>query len=117
MELKKNPRADIRRYSGIFFAFGRALASALMWAAIEYKQYDKREKFDYVMDVDDQLEEEVPMTEQIKTPPPPAPTLAAPENNHVVEDEDEVEEIVIESTETNQQEFVEIEEIVEVEVP
>jgi len=118
MELKKNPKSDIGRNSGIYFALGLAVASALMWAAIEYKQYDKVEKFDYVMDVDDQLEEDVPMTQQLKTPPPPPPPPAAPEIIQVVEDEEEVEETVIESTETNQnEEIVEVEEIVEAEIP
>src|SRR5690606_6956311 len=98
-------------------AFGLGVASALMWAAIEYKQYDKKEAFEYVMDVDDQLEEEVPMTEQLKTPPPPPPPPAAPEIIQAVEDEEEVEETIIESTETNQDEIVEVEELVEVEVP
>ena len=51
------------------------------------------------------LDEEVPMTEQIKTPPPPPPP-AAPEVIEVVEDEEEVEETVIESTETSQEEEI-----------
>ncbi len=116
MELKKNPKADIRKHSGLFFAIGLALITGITWAAMEYKKYDKVEKFDYVMDVDEQLEEEVPMTEQLKTPPPPPPP-AAPEVIEVVEDEEEVEETIIESTETNQDEVVEVEDIVEVEVP
>ena len=65
------------------------------------------------MNVEDQLDEEVPMTEQIKTPPPPPPP-AAPEVIEVVEDEEEVEETVIESTETSQEE--EVMEVEEVEV-
>jgi protein TonB len=75
------------------------------------------------MNVDDLLDEEVPMTEQLKTPPPPPPP-AAPEIIEVVEDEEEVEETVIESTESNEEEEVmevddvEVEEIDEdVDVP
>ena len=45
-------------------------------------------------------EEDIPITEQLKTPPPPPPP--APEVIEVVEDEEEVEETVIESTETDQ---------------
>ena len=63
------------------------------------------------MNVDDDLDEEVPMTEQIKTPPPPPPP-AAPEIIEVVEDEEEVEETVIESTETSQEEeIIEVEDV------
>ncbi|MCH1595904.1 MAG: energy transducer TonB, partial [Flavobacteriaceae bacterium] len=67
--------------------------------------------YDISLNVEDQLDEEVPMTEQIKTPPPPPPP-AAPEVIEVVEDEEEVEETIIESTETSQEEeVIEIEEV------
>ena len=69
-------------------------------------------------------EEEVPITEQIKTPPPPPPPPAAPEVIEIVEDEAEIEETVIESTETDEEEEIfevediEVEEIEEeIEVP
>ena len=78
---------------------------------MEWKKYDKANNYDISMNVEDQLDEEVPMTEQIKTPPPPPPP-AAPEVIEVVEDEEEVEETVIESTETSQEEeVIEIEEV------
>jgi protein TonB len=64
--------------------------------------------------VSDELEEEIPITQQITPPPPPPPPPPAPEVIEVVEDEDEVEETIIESTETNQEEeIVKIEEIEE----
>ncbi|EIJ38723.1 energy transducer TonB [Galbibacter orientalis] len=117
MEPKKNPKADLTRNSGLYFAIGLAIISFVCWQAIEWKKYDKVEAFNYTMDVDEQLEEEVPLTEQIKTPPPPPPP-AAPEVIEVVEDEEEVEETVIESTETTQEEEIaEVEDIVEVEEP
>jgi protein TonB len=55
-------------------------------------------------------DEDIPITEQLKTPPPPPPPPPAPEVIEVVEDEEEVEETVIESTETDQDEII-IEEI------
>ena len=61
------------------------------------------------LNVEDEDDEEVPITEQIKTPPPPPPP--APEVIEIVEDEKEVEEMVIESTETNQEEIVEVDDI------
>ena len=51
----------------------------------------------------------MPITEQLKTPPPPPPSPPAPEVIEIVEEEEEVEETVIESTETDQEEIVEIE--------
>ncbi|MDX1769740.1 MAG: energy transducer TonB, partial [Arenibacter troitsensis] len=113
MQLKKNPKADLTRNSGLYFVIGLVLVMALTYIAFEWKTYDDDNNFDYTMNVEDTLDEEVPMTEQIKTPPPPPPP-AAPEIIEVVEDEEEVEETVIESTETSQEE--EVIEVADVEV-
>lgn len=115
MEPKKNPKADLTKNSGLYFAIGLLLVLCFAWYAIEHKTYDKTEKLDYTMQVDAMEEEEVIQTQQVKTPPPPPPP-AAPEVIEVVENEEEVEETVIESTETDQEEeIVEVEEIEEVE--
>ena len=113
MEPKKNPKADLTRNSGVYFVIGLAVVMFLVWRGLEWKTYDDDGNFDYTLNVEDELDEEVPMTEQIKTPPPPPPP-AAPEVIEVVEDEEEVEETVIESTETSQEE--EVMEIDDVEV-
>jgi len=111
MELKKNPKADVGRNSGLYFVIGLFLVMLLTFVAFEWKTYDETNDYDISMNVEDDLDEEVPMTEQIKTPPPPPPP-AAPEIIEVVEDEEEVEETVIESTETSQEEeIVEIEDV------
>ncbi|WP_339712275.1 energy transducer TonB [uncultured Kriegella sp.] len=111
MEPKKNPKADIGRNSGLYFVVGLTLTMLLVYGALEWKTYDKTNDYDISMNVDDDLDEEVPMTEQIKTPPPPPPP-AAPEIIEVVEDEEEVEETVIESTETSQEEeIIEVEDV------
>tara|TARA_R110000868_G_scaffold102146_7_gene281373 strand:+ start:36708 stop:37427 length:720 start_codon:yes stop_codon:yes gene_type:complete len=111
MELKKNPKADISRNSGLFFVGGLALVMFLTWQALEYKKYDDVTNYDISQNVDDLLDEEVPMTEQIKTPPPPPPP-AAPEIIEVVEDEADVPETVIKDTESNEDEVVaEVEDI------
>lgn len=111
MELKKNPKADINQNSGLYFVIGLAVVMLVVWRALEYKKYDKTNDYDIALNVEDQLDEEVPMTEQLKTPPPPPPP-AAPEVIEVVEDEEEVEETVIESTETSQEEeVIEIEDV------
>jgi protein TonB len=79
------------------------------WRLIERKTYEKN-SFDYeALNVEDTDDEEIPITEQIKTPPPPVVTQVI----EVVEDEEEVEETVIESTETDQEEIIEEVEVVE----
>ncbi|MGB1231210.1 MAG: energy transducer TonB [Winogradskyella sp.] len=113
MEPKKNPKADVSRNSSIYFAVGLALMLSITYMSINYKTYDKSDIALDALNLDDELEEEVPITEQIVTPPPPPPPPpAAPEIIEVVEDEEEVEETVIESTETEMDtEIVEVEEV------
>lgn len=115
MELKKNPKADLTKNSGLYFVAGLVLVMLLTYVALEWKTYDEDNAFDYTMNVEDQLDEEVPMTEQIKTPPPPPPP-AAPEIIEVVEDDKEVEETVIESTESTEDKVVEVKDVVVEEV-
>lgn len=107
MEVKKNPKADLNRDSGLFFVIGLTLVLFLTWRALEYKSYQKDNTFVEQLDVVDDLKEEVPITETIKTPPPPAPP-AAPEVIEIVEDTEEIEETVIESTEINQDTEVDV---------
>jgi protein TonB len=113
MELKKNPKADLTRNSSLYFVIGLFVVMLLTYLAFEHKTYEDSTEYDISMNIDDDLDEEVPMTEQLKTPPPPPPP-AAPEIIEVVEDEEEIEETVIESTETSQEE--EIIEVDDVEV-
>jgi len=105
MEVKKSPKADLRNNSSLYFVAGLAIVMALVYIAFEWKTYDEVADYDISLNVEDMLDEEVPMTEQIKTPPPPPPP-AAPEVIEVVEDEEEVEETIIESTETSQEEEI-----------
>lgn len=111
MKPKKNPKSDVGRNSSLYFVIGLAIVLLLVWRGFEWKTYDEVNDYDISMNVDDDLDEEVPMTEQIKTPPPPPPP-AAPEVIEVVEDEEEVEETIIESTETSQEEeIIEVEDV------
>ena len=119
MQKKKNPKADLRKYSGLFLAAGLCLILFISWQAIEFKSYERQYDLES-LNVEDDDDEEIPITEQIKTPPPPPPP-PAPEIIEVVEDEEEIEETIIESTETDQAEGVEevevLEEEVDVDVP
>jgi len=112
MEPKKNPSADVRRNSAIYFAVGLALMLFVTNYTINYKTYDKSDIDIGQLNMEELDEEEIPITEQIVTPPPPPPPPAAPEVIEIVEDEEEIEETVIESTETDQEEeIVEVEDI------
>ena len=111
MESKKNPKADVGKNGSIYFAVGLALMLFLTYSTINWKTYDKSDIDIGKLNLDDELDEEIPIIEQIIPPPPPPPPPAAPEVIEVVEDEEEVEETVIESTETDQDEEIEIEEI------
>ena len=119
MQRKKNPKSDLRKYSGLFLAAGLCLILFISWQAIEFKSYERQYDLES-LNVEDDDDEEIPITEQIKTPPPPPPP-PAPEIIEVVEDEEEIEETIIESTETDQEEIVEevevLEEELDVDVP
>lgn len=108
MQPKKNPKVDLNKNSSLYFAIGLALVLFIIWRGIEWKSYDKSAYLYESLNVVDDDDEEIPITEQIKTPPPPPPP-PAPEVIEVVEDEEEIEETVIESTETDQEEIVEVE--------
>ena len=111
MESKKNPKADVSRNGSIYFAVGLALMLFLTYSTLNWKTYDKSDIDIGKLNLDNELEEEIPIIEQVIPPPPPPPSPAAPEVIEVVEDEEEVEETVIESTETDQDEEIEVEEI------
>ncbi|RLD25921.1 MAG: energy transducer TonB, partial [Bacteroidetes bacterium] len=78
MELKKNPKADLSRWSSIFLLAGLALMLLISWRAVEWKTYDRSDLAGDVLNVGDDLEEEIPITQQV-TPPPPPPPPPAPE--------------------------------------
>ena len=115
MQIKKNPKSNLENFSKIFMQIGLVLALFVTYQAIEQKTYDKTYVDLGTVNMNAELEEEIPITERVepekpKTPPPPTP-----EKIEVVEDEKEVEETVIESTETDETEAVVVEEIEEIE--
>jgi len=115
MEPKKNSKANVGRNSSLYFAIGLALMLFLTNYAINFKTYDEVVTDIGVASMEEEFEEEIPITNLMQTPPPPPPPPAAPEIIEIVEDEVEIEETVIESTEVNQEtEIVEVEEVVEV---
>jgi protein TonB len=115
MEVKKNPKFDLAKRSMIFFQIGMIFMLFLTWQALEIRSYDTGEAERDMLDVSDALEEIIPVTEPLNTPPPPPPPQTVTAVIIQVEDEADIEETIIESTETNENaEIVEIEEIEEV---
>ena len=108
--LKKNPKADLSKNSTTYFLIGLVLILFIVWRAIELKTYERYIELDRLSNMDDD-EEDIPVTEMKITAPPPPPPPAAPQVIEVVEDEEEVEETIIESTETDQEEIIEVVEI------
>ncbi len=98
---KKNPKADLNRSSGLFFVIGLTIALFVTWRLLEYRAYDDIQEFTQVINVLEDMDEEAPITEQVKTVTPPPPP-AAPQIIEVVEDVVDIEETVIESTESGE---------------
>ncbi|MCM4166873.1 hypothetical protein KCTC52924_01727 [Arenibacter antarcticus] len=107
MELKKNPKADLNKKSGLFFVIGLVLVLFVVWRALELRTYPKENAVVQMLTEPDNLDEVVPITEAMKLPPPTIPP-AAPEVIEIVDDVDEIEETVIQSTETDQEAVVEV---------
>ena len=106
MELKKNPKVDLRSKSTLFLQIGLILVLLLTWGGIEYKTYER-----HIAEVEEEvviLEEEdevIPITQIVfrKPPPPPPPTIEIIE---VVEDDEPVKETVFEETDVEEDEVI-----------
>jgi protein TonB len=115
MQIKKNPKANLENYTKLFMQLGLVLALLVVYLAIEKKTYDRviADLGPVILNMED--DEQTVEIEQIKPPEPVAPPPPTPDKIEVVKDEIEVEETVIESTETDETEAIEVDKIVEVE--
>jgi protein TonB len=93
VEIKKNPKADLTKKTGLFMNIGLVISLALVIMAFEWKFYDdgsqvnlgaNTAEFEDLMDI--------PQTEQ---PPPPPPKLQQPEIIEVPDEEEIEEEIEV----------------------
>ncbi|MFT5942269.1 MAG: protein TonB [Sediminicola sp.] len=106
MRLKKYPKADLNRNSGLYFVIGLALVLFLTWRALEYKTFKKAAVERRIVEISEAPKEEIPIIEAFKIPPPPTPP-AAPAIIQIVEDVKEIEETLIQSTESSQEAIIE----------
>ena len=105
LPIKKNPEFEISRNSSLYFAIGLNLMLFFSWQALEYKTYEKNDIEIDVLTMEAQTEEEIPIV-NYNAPTPPPPPVAFTEDIQIVEDVVDIEETVIESTETNQQQAI-----------
>ena len=113
MNLKKNPRANLENYSKFFMQLGLVLALLVSLLSLEYKTFDRSITDLGEYSINDDEEEDIPLTERIEPVKPPPPPPPAPEIIEVVKDEEDVEETILESTEDDETEKVVVE-IVEI---
>ena len=114
MEVKKNPKANLENHNKQFMLLGLALALAVIYIGIEWKTFDRTIADLGSVNAAAEEDIEIPIVERIQEVKPPPPPPPAPEKIEIVEDEAEVEETILESTETDESEVVEVQEIVEV---
>ena len=103
MKVKKYAKADLGSYSTIFFQVGLILVLASSYAGLEWEFEERDNTFDFEVGIFDEDQEDIPISHfNTPPPPPPPPPPPLPEIVQVVEDDLDVEEDIIESTESNQ---------------
>lgn len=87
MEIKKNPKYDLEEKRKLFFQFGLIVSLLFIIAAFEWSSQDESNYDLGELVVSDEIEMDVPPTNQEKKPPPPPP----PPTLEIVEDKTEIE--------------------------
>lgn len=113
MEIKKSPKSNLENFSKIFMQIGLVLALFVTYVAIEKKTYDKIYGDLGSFNMNQEMEEEIPITERVEQVQPKSPPPPTPEKIEIVENEKEIKETVLESTETDQTVKVVVKDIVE----
>ncbi len=114
MEEKKSPKANLENKKLMFIQIGMVISLLIAWLAFEYKNYDKREIDESLLNRE--IVEDLEMTEITKQEEPKPQPVEMPKQTtqlEIVQDDVEVEDIEI-NAEVDQQEV--IEEYVPVEV-
>ena len=91
MELKKNPKYDLTRYSGLFLEVGLVVAISAVLFALNYSVQKKNTVVFGKLETVVAEEGIIPITrQQTETPPPETPKVA--EVIHIVEDDVDIED-------------------------
>lgn len=110
MENKKNTRLDLSKRSVLFFQIGMILILLLVWQAIEWKTYERETSETTSVYVDSFEEEIIPITELPDVEPPELP-VEITEEVEVIKDDDPIEETLVQSTESDQEDVIKVEDI------
>lgn len=109
MELKKNPKYDLTRYSGLFLEVGLVVAISAVLFALNYSVDKKAPVAFSKLGTVITNEEIIPITRmQATTPPPPEVTKVA-EVINIVEDDVDIDDIEIDDVEADQPEVTIVE--------
>ena len=106
MELKKNPRADLRQYAGLFFETGLVVALCATLAAFNYTNHERnRMVFSDIenIDIDEVM---IPITRQVEMTPPPAPAKVAEVITIIEDDSDFNEDFNVDDVEATQETMI-----------
>ncbi len=115
MEIKKTAKATLENYSKIFIQLGLVLSLLIIYFSLELKVYE-RDIDDLIGDMNQEIIEDIiPITERVELFKPPPPPASTPEAIEIVKDKTEIEETVLESTETDENEAIEVVEITKIE--
>jgi protein TonB len=106
MQIKKNPDIEVSRNSSLYFAVGLNLMLLITYIMFEHKTYESDDIARDIVQVDNFVEEDIPIINLNVPPPPPPPPALVPDDIRVVEDEVEIEETIIESTEITQSDAI-----------
>jgi protein TonB len=108
MQVKKNPEVEVGRNSSLYFAVGLNLMLLITYIMFEHKTYKQDDITRDFVQVEDYVEEDIPIVNiNVPPPPPPPPPALVPDEIKVVEDQVEVEETIIESSEIGQSDAIE----------
>ena len=106
MEIKKNPRKELENFSKIFFQIGIVLSLFIIYAFMEHKTYERNyDELGHVVMVEE-MKEDIPIVQITKPTPPPKNIPKVVEVIKIVEDDVKIEETIIETTETDENESV-----------
>lgn len=115
MNPKKTPHVDLERRKPLLFQIGLLLSLTLVLIAFEWKQYDLSASSLGSLNVENEEEELIPITQSTPPPPPPPPP---PQTTviEIVEDDKEIEKELDINTEVDDKTKIEIVEIAQEEV-
>jgi len=103
MEIKKNPKYKLENYSSFFFELGLVLALFITYLTINIKSFDKTTSILSESSFkQSEVVEEIPITKQVEDVKPPPPPPPAPEVLDVVQNNAQVDEVILASTEADE---------------